>query len=342
LVIAGLGTAGLYLRGDANPDWLGYETLYGEQGAWLADFGRDPLFIWFMGRAYDLFGRYGYEDFRVAILGCFLIIAALSVCVIPLQRHLSLVLNALAVSIGVGAMFLTKVTVQIREGMALSLIAASILLILRPPKRDLWRSSWPAYGLLVVAALIHAGTAIYWALYSLTYLILCVRRGSVMRSDFRSAGLFFLAVVCAVLTGRYIASSTNSALDALTQFGMADDPAQTEGWWLKYVYWAAYGGVVLTLRRDLVRAERTMSTRSASAWASTVSFILLFLYVLAICLIAMEQPGSVVSVVARMLSTGAGIALWILLLRGWATSSTLIAALFLVVDQVRTIVAALP
>src|ERR1700677_119523 len=115
-MVVGVVMGTLYWRfhGDDVPDWTGYGAIYGAGGAWLFEQHRDPVFVWLLQRARDVFGDGGYETFRQALFAGFTGIAAWVALIAPHQRRLG-ASSSLAVVLLLVATFLLKGLAQIRE-----------------------------------------------------------------------------------------------------------------------------------------------------------------------------------------------------------------------------------
>ena len=155
---------------ELNPDWFSYQVIYESDGAWLSERGRDPAFLVLIAMFANFFGSDGYEAFRIFFAFYFLLFLALlsSGCIFKLN----LTKNG-CVFLMIALVFLgcTRFTIQIREGLAITLIVFSMALIhkrscvpeqfhLRKSKRRLgeWLCIAGEFSLLILAALIHAGT----------------------------------------------------------------------------------------------------------------------------------------------------------------------------------------
>lgn len=335
LVAASLVAGSIYVRGDANPDWYGYERMYREQGAWLSEYNRDPLFTWAVERARQALGPDGYEHFRLAVFSLLLAGALWVVFSVPAQCRLrSLHLRALTVGVAVIAIFFVKATVQVREGLAFLLIAAAIVRIINASDELKVTHAFLSYVLLAGAAFIHYGTGLYIVAFTAANAFAFVLKHARRRATVIAA---ICALVCAWAACEYV-STAFSALDA---FGL-DLDYRSEARWLKYAFWIVYGFALLALAREVRLASETMTNATGASFAIIHgAFVLPFLFVFAVLLIATDKPLPVVSMGARMLSTGAGVGLLIVLLRGRASLATLAVACFLVVDQLRTIYVAI-
>lgn len=144
---------------ELNPDWFGYKAIYESQGAWLEDSGRDSLYVIANQVFNQIFGDGAYEDFRWTLASFFFVYIAFLVSgfVLPLSwGRLSYAL------FGVALVFLgmLRFTVQIREGIAISLVVLALGLIIRAAAISRIARLLYLGGvlLLVVAPFFHSST----------------------------------------------------------------------------------------------------------------------------------------------------------------------------------------
>jgi hypothetical protein len=338
LVAGGMITGWTLFRGSANPDWAGYERIFNEQGAWLADRDRDPIFLAFVGAARDVLGPDGYEAFRLGVFALMLVATLLLVFRLPPQRELAHKLaRAAVVSVAVVAIMITKALVQIREGLAFSLVAIAVVrLVPAEGREELPQGVFMTYGLLALAALTHAGTGVYVVTFAAADLVSFALSDATVRRRGISVVAATLAVVGAFVLRDQIASrlmpEDEFALDLVRS-----DVSQV----LKYVYWALMGGVLFVLARQVRGAARTLRQRKAAAFAAIQGWVVLpLVYTLALLMLVSQQPLHVTSMLQRMLSTAVGVALVTVLMRGRANYWTLGIAGFFLVSQIRTIMIA--
>lgn len=156
---------------EKTPDWFGYERIF-ENGAWLADLGKDGGFL-FVIKTFKIIFTNNYLLFRRVIDLMFLLVIGwllsnkflknedyskkliiCSVCIIPLV--------------------LLRFTVQIREGLALVLILIALNIISRfggINKNISFRNILLPLVLLFISASIHSGLSIFLIFFIYSILI---------------------------------------------------------------------------------------------------------------------------------------------------------------------------
>jgi hypothetical protein len=137
-------------------------AIYLHGGAWLLEQSRDSLFVLVISGANSLLGQGGYEVFRGLVVGlffCFIFWLAVFSPYVTSGRSESIVALMIAVQI----LFLTRASVQIREGLAVAifLIGYSILLAGDLRNRGLADrvvlNYTPSFAFFVCAMLMHGG-----------------------------------------------------------------------------------------------------------------------------------------------------------------------------------------
>lgn len=161
LVVVVLGSLLWIGFSEFNPDWQSYQLIYDTGGAWLADQGRDQFFLFLIALANSLLGPSGYETFRLALSFYFLFFSTIIAFgkIIPIARSRWMAIQFPLAIISFG---LTRFTVQIREGIAVTLILIGFACVMRADatinlmKRRIF--IWLGMLLVGCAVLIHLGT----------------------------------------------------------------------------------------------------------------------------------------------------------------------------------------
>lgn len=161
LVVVVLGSLLWIGFSEFNPDWQSYQLIYDTGGAWLADQGRDQFFLFLIELANSLLGPSGYEAFRLALSFYFLFFSTIIAFgkIIPIARSRWMAIQFPLAIISFG---LTRFTVQIREGIAVTLILIGFACVMRADatinlmKRRIF--IWLGLVLVGCAVLIHLGT----------------------------------------------------------------------------------------------------------------------------------------------------------------------------------------
>jgi hypothetical protein len=150
----------IYLTGPSSGDWLGYAQLYGDQGGWLLDKKRDPGFILVIDSAYSLFGKYGYQNFRIILSTIFVAFATCVVWSMPIQVRLPQI-SSVVTALIVGSAFSLKSFVQIREGLAFLFIIVPTVAMFAKGRSGLFLSAFCTIGALS----FHSGSLVLGAVW---------------------------------------------------------------------------------------------------------------------------------------------------------------------------------
>lgn len=131
LLIAVYATLLLLSLSELNPDWLAYKIIYESGGAWLSEQGRDPLFLAINSLSLLVLGPTGYEIYRALIaiyFGAIITLAASG----KLIENRSIRWPSTAFLVALIYIGLTRFTIQIREGIACTLIIIAMGLFSKP------------------------------------------------------------------------------------------------------------------------------------------------------------------------------------------------------------------
>ncbi len=239
LLVAFIACNLIYFVGERNADWMAYQRLFEEDGAWLADRGRDPGFTWLL----DVFKTVGsYELLRVAVALYFFSFAA---WLINRWRPLLQGRGYLWSYMGLLPLLIPKMTVQIREGLALTLVLiAFTLLFERDDQRRQLKAVWLPIALLGVATSVHGSTILIVTALLFPYVVYRLTRVLGSQHVIRNAALFAATGICIAL---YVADLDEllreAALSALGD--MPQEESETGGF--KAVYWTVKCAIVLYL-----------------------------------------------------------------------------------------------
>ena len=314
-----------------NPDWFGYQRIYEDGGGWLAEQGRDPLFLLLNSVGYQVFGVNGYAAFRYALSVYFIAFSYL-LCVgrvLPFFRPgptLVSLLTALLMFTG------TRFTIQIREGIAMTLI----LLALRPV---LLRDVMPArtWVLMGCAVLIHAGTVLLLAA------LLLSRWGSSLRSSTAVIHAFLkqftpFAVVAGGLLAAFAvgAGGTGAALDSLYD----TYSASTTTLFTKFIYWFVVGVANFLIAREACRVfdDQSIATKKASILVGLLALILIpAIYSMIVVELIADAPLVLISGTARALHMVLGLLVMMITARRGLSFSAGLLSLLMAADQLRVV-----
>lgn len=337
LLLAALMTL---LSDDLNPDWLGYAAIYADAGAWLKDQGRDPLFVGIISAASALAGPSGYLAFRIAV-GCYF---AFFTYLLLTGRLLELSPRAAWPSLLIGLLPLAapRFTIQIREGIALTLavFAVAALGSLRTKRSVVVaRPQWGiAFGLLAAACAVHSGVLILLVAGGMALVVHKLGRRSI---GMELRWLRIMSVVTVITAGLAAAvwPSTRegtAAIDAVYSWLIDDDTAVTAAKWL---YWLAYGvgiSIVTSSTFALYRSDTLLG--GPRSFVGVMGIVLLpAVYGVALVLLAVGTPRIVISAVARLMNMLMSLLFIVFAARGAMTSRLAALSALVLLDQARVI-----
>ena len=152
------------VKEEINPDWYGYAAIYSDDGAWLADQGRDPLFVMLLGAMAAMTGPDEYMTFRIVVGLYFATFTYLLLKgrILPLgpKPHSNLLLF-----IGILPFIAPRFTIQIREGIAVTVALFGMALVASRGRgsQDANRTTLSAMGallLFVASYATHSGAIV--------------------------------------------------------------------------------------------------------------------------------------------------------------------------------------
>lgn len=313
-----------------NPDWLGYKILYEQEGGWLADQGRDPLFVALVGAGRAVFGEDGYSSFRFALAVYFLGFSYL-LCigrVLPISQTVS---SFTSIAIALLMFATTRFSVQIREGVAMTVALYALAPLLRTGALPL--RSW---FLVVVSSLIHVGTGLFLTAILMSY---GLARGGILavQRPQRMQGWWFGAF----LTGGLLAlivlkiGNTGELVDSL--FG---DRESTDASALsKIAYWTGMGVVCFLSARGACRAYNTPldSLRLRIFVRILASVLLPAIYGMTVMQLLSSGPPVMISDTTRAMQMVIGTLILLISLRRRLSLPLAATSLLLIADQLRAI-----
>jgi len=327
LVVVVMAALYHFFHGYAVPDWDGYNTLYGEGGAWLLKEGRDPVFLWLLRGMRVIFGAGGYNDFRAALFVFFTTMVAIVAFLAPPQRALGR-LTALGVALILIEPFLLKGLAQIREGLAFLAVLAAVASMFAFQRRGFVRSGMAA----VLATAIHFGTGLFAAIWVIA------ASQTALGTRVLSRGFQHLLCVTGLTAGLGIAllmlGHDQTLRLALRDYGVNTSAEAIGGLW-KYAYWFLNGALVLVIRRQLIFAAG--ARQFGFLYATTIgSFAMPLLYALCFTLVFTDfHIPAITSMIIRLLFTTMELSLVVVVFRGRANLITVGVAAVMAVDRLR-------
>lgn len=328
------------LRHDLNPDWYGYERIYSEGGSWLAEQGRDPLFLALTSAISSLLGPSGYEAFRYTV-GLYF-----ALFMYQLLRGHVLALGASQhrwplLLLGIAPLAATRFTVQMREGLAITLVfIAMASLQRRPASSALGLPARRCFSLfaLGLASAIHSGTLTVLIAWLLAYSAESCGRHSISVELERLKALTIISLGTACLIGIYFSDQGGGALTVNEFYGWLAESELTVSMG-KYAYWFVYGvGIVIVRTRLLQLYVSGLIEQRLRVLLGVLGLAFLpAIYTASIILLVMGAPSITISTAARTMNMLLSLLLAFLVLRGRLTRPGALFALFILFDQARIV-----
>lgn len=322
----------LVFIGEMNADWLAYEYLFNSGGGWLSDQGRDHGFL-FLNEAAKSY--ISYEAFRI-IFGLYFL-AFVTWFTRRWRPHLANDTYLWAYA-GLLPLLIPKFTVQIREGLADTLILVAFTFLFERERNYCGiKALWPTILLLIAAATIHSGTLIFsgglviaYATYTLT-----------KRFSQRYEALFpVLITVISAFLFLYFAD-WDSLLRTAAENVLGDLPEeQADTEFAKAAYWTVKCLAVLFLAWNVHITQ--FKQRIFSIFIRyAVYAILPALQLIVVYLIFSGYPKFIDSAAVRAYHTVFYVVFALASLTTKAKPTTALIALFLLVDEYRAMIALL-
>jgi hypothetical protein len=329
IVLAVLFASIWYFWGVQNSDWLSYRAIF-QTGSYLELQGRDPAYLalntFFQGHV-----TYDYDVFRVWLAVYFVIFTACWLWV----THRVAEQNATfgLTFVGILPLMIPLVTVQIREGVGVT-IALTGLWLLR-------RGAIPValgVGLLVLASFVHLALTIFIALAAVGLVVLVTAKAGLPR---RPVIVFAGVMTAGVMASLYAMGLLQEQLTRLSEItgyrGVVEVPL------IKWAYWLAMGAIVFYIARR-VRTAVGNSHTLYSAFQEVTAYIALPILWAAIILFVLvsAEDAALAATAIRLFQLLLFTLIATLTLSVRASATWMLVVGFLVFDDYRTLFAALP
>lgn len=230
-----------YFFGSENADWESYREIF-QSGAWLALQERDIGFLGLVN-SFKKLPDSSYENFRLAIAIYFF---CFTIWVLSKWRSIT-VFDYFFVSLAsLLGLFLARFTIQIREGIAITLVIAALTILLKRERLyGSLRAMAPSLVILCIAATIHLGAVIF--LFAV--LVPQLASGTVawigIRSK-RAALLVTVGTLLAALAGFY-GGYLPALLEKLGSDLYGDELQEVQVDVRKIIYWTVKSFILLYL-----------------------------------------------------------------------------------------------
>lgn len=324
------------VTGFSNPDWYSYQIIFEDDGGWLSEQGRDPLFLLVVTISRFFFGPEGYSSFRTAI-AIFFILFTVSLYRGYILSHISGTPIWHTFIVAILVLGGTRFVIQIREGLALCIV----LLALRP----IWETSTKpprpvqtSVGLAIAAA-VHGGMLFLLGTFIFAWLLDKVQWRR-RHPAARSRGTMLVSLLSGALIGFIIVNSTITP--ELVDTYAPREAIESRGVLAKTAFWgliAICSLVIANEAQDVMRKK--VAPNVLRNFVSLLGVVVLPLIMgMQLTLVVTEAQAVIVSTGARVLHLTVGLLVAIAALRGGLRIPGVLAASLLLIDQVRVAIVA--
>jgi hypothetical protein len=331
IALAVLGWGLLSFVEAKNADWLAYQYLFDEAGGWLANAGRDPGFLALLTVTSQVAS---YEGFRVLVGLYFL---AFTWWLVGNWKGLAVVDRYLLSYVAALPLLFPRFTVQIREGIAITLVLAALTILWK--RETAGRSGLSlALTLMCVATAFHGSAAVFVVLLmaprawlflfgrgSLLFALLVLSVGAFMLVGALSVGLLDAAAVSIVqlVWGGFVSLENEASADK-------------GAYWLIRCALAIY--LIVAARPVIAQAPRSL----AAFLRLSTYMVMPLLHLMVLYLLFGGHSAYLTSSAIRMLNMVVLLLLAIIGFRARKSLPLLAVVLFMLLDQIRVLVSNAP
>lgn len=157
VAVSGLLVVGSF--SEINPDWFSYKEIYESGGAWLLEQNRDLGFLAIVSFSDSFFEKDGYFFFRVSVAVFFIVISVVlsSGMIIKFSDYKLLYIQF---PLALISFEITRFTIQIREGIAISFLLLAFACFNRFSEKKGKGYLLFGFFLAIYAVMIHSGTVL--------------------------------------------------------------------------------------------------------------------------------------------------------------------------------------
>jgi len=345
LVCAILGGLLWLSQSELNPDWGAYRLIYESEGAWLGSSGRDPAYTGLNSLANAVLGADGYESFRALLATYFF---AFSVLLVTGRiSRLSTGRGNMAAFVLAAVYFgFSRFTIQIREGVAMSLVVFALAVFrrhagaasVRPVAHHRSDSNLSAWMLMVLATCMHASIALVMAIMIAA---VWVNGADAARPSARESRFQLVTLLAALIVFVTLAQlKLGGVLDEIATETLGDrlvEEHQVTA--LQLAFWGVYGVVCWMVQREMRRAMEDGAIRGIYGWTlRTLAGPATFgVYLSLVACLLMGISSLVLSSYVRLIHMVLALSILQLAILGRTNWKLTLAILFLLVDQARNI-----
>lgn len=332
-----------FVKEEFNPDWIGYMKLY-EDGAWLADSGRDLGFIALLSFL-KLLTRADYNTIRLIIsvyFSVFIFFLANGNLLRYGKKHVTFI----SIFIAIISFSCIRFSIQIREGIAVTFIIYGITILIKEETlfigtfTNSFKKKLCTLFLFAIAGSIHSGTLPFFWLFLLSLLLDYLQNKSIKLFFKVFVYLRIFAIILAftfpILYSYFFASNQNFYISEL-------DNSSVKLSFGKFLYWIFEGIIIFFIRSKLLEYLKPFILLNAyTIYIKLLSDVLLImLYIIIFLFISLQYPGSIVAALSRLLNIAMSLSILILSFNTKNSKLLFILMLFMVMEQIRVVFEAL-
>ncbi len=320
-----------------NPDWIGYEATYNNEG-YLSESGRDIGYI-FINYIFNKL-NISYQVYR-HILTIFFSFYLFKFCIGKVIDFDIKQINNFVLFVFILAFFVIRFSIQIREGIAISILLIAFNNLLKKKNSSLEVFNHKVFLQLLTVYSIHGGTSVFLLSYPVYFIIKKYKTSkfSVLALFFSSRlilnSIIILISLCLALFAKYYSSffyfSENDLLLQKTSFSL-----------VKIGYWLFLGVLTFLLLKKVRDYFNKQSNEQGLYFSFFFKIVLPILYFSIISAILLNVSGGFISALSRIYNLLLLIFIMILLLKTNQNRLFLFMfSVFLIVDQLRIVLEAL-
>lgn len=313
-----------------NPDWLSYKKIFSEDGSWLLDQGRDPLFLLLLSTFQKLMGEDSYDEFRTGMAIVFIVFLAL-LCSGRILPYGPSAPQLLPMLLAVLLFTVTRFTITIREGLAL------VILLIGLRKMYQWHYG-TAFTVVfaILSALVHGGTLMLLSALIISTAAVWAGSNTGFSRRIHLHQWIPLAVVIGILAG--LALSTSSVVLSASSRDFSTDPVLGGGLG-KFLFWAATGlAVALTASESYITFGNSTAPPKLKTFVGVLCILFLpTIYAAIITQIMSNGSPELITATIRALQMIVSLLVLMTTFIAPIRVRLMLAIVFLLIDQVRTV-----